>query len=289
MKSSECSLLLALPLTESQYDRAIGRDSDFLRTNRYGAADWSRYEQIAKSIRSVCKECADLEVGVVYDARSEDLTEATRTQQVVAVVAHMRYDLLRAENVIDAGGFQDRVDSGMEPEFQFVRTLFHNRPSFESRLAVVNWLIKKTLYDFSVPEESSWPEAERLLRQAPETLSMLRFDLLRFESLFGPAIVRPAKVVELSSGMVTGPDFETAIHASFRGFLDLSLCHSMPLGSLIGHRRPGLKGHIGVGKKTAFAEGAVVMFLLTMMLLNQRGSDGLSYYEAKTKMIKAAK
>lgn len=290
MKPAECSLLVAIPRTEREYSAAIGRGSDFLKENKFGPEDWERYEGFVRPIFSVCEESKSLGANLVYSADLGDLSKATRSSGAVTIVAHMRSSTLRSEDIVDARAMLTRARSGSEPEFQAVRAVGKELPSLDTARDAINLLITKSLSVSADTTKSSYAEAERLRRQSMTAMGILRFDLLKFEELFGSSILRPSQVVEFASKMVNGAEFVDAIDPSFRGFLDLSLCSSAPLGALIGRSRPFLRGNIGVGKKATFAEAGVVLFMLTMKLMSgtpPSDSKGLTYREAKEKMVES--
>lgn len=284
MTPAECSLLIAVPLDRQELESALERDSEFLRFNGQSKATAGEYLKKSRTILRILKRCRRLGAHVVTGATLTELRDVTEGSRAVALVAHMDFPNVRDDEIEDWKGLIELVEGSVAPEFQALR--HHLRGDFDipTIVAGINALIDLTAFDL----KHSGPQGPEKLEQAvaarKNPYGMLRFDRLRFEELLGPAILRPRPCVELADGMYHAQAIVDAVRLDFHGFLDLSLCQSMPLGARVSRARPRLSGRIGVGKTTIEADAAVKIFHLTMWRMVCR-RPRITYYQAKEELI----
>jgi hypothetical protein len=127
---ADCVLTVAVPHTREQFlSDLLAPFKDFVRSIASGhpgtSADflWSEYRPTAEFIERVGKEVASLRVRVHYACRLEDLAALFPTCKVLTLVAHLHFEEIRAEEVLDPVGIARRL---REPDTEVCRLLREN-------------------------------------------------------------------------------------------------------------------------------------------------------------------
>lgn len=234
-----CALLFGLPVSRKAFERACKRTprSDYL-THLIGddpEEAWSEsYSQIVSAAEELMGVASDGEAAVYPESTLAHLAAATERASVVILMAHFRgFDFSEADLLVPAGMIAETIANRQVP------VLGNFDPALREP-----WLL--------VDAFNSAIMDRKLLRYLPESLAnagertcalgrVLCRDLLD-EALDG--MIRPGNRLELFDGLHTPGDVAGAIGERFRGELDLALCNSAALATVIDLRRHNQIHHV---------------------------------------------
>lgn len=229
--ASRCAVLIAIPASREEFDAALSRTPlpDYLSEDFGYSVDphagWEKYERVAKAAEALIGTARKLGAGVFVRATLEDVTRATARYQYVVVCAHWRGARVTARD----------LRSNPETIVQRIRqhpALASLQPQSCDEDCVVeslNAVIKDLSLLPSLPK--SLLEAAK---RTPAIGQVLSRDII--DKALRPDIA-PGNCVELFDRLHTPGEFEAALWSGFAGELDLALCRSVSLSTLLDLRR----------------------------------------------------
>jgi hypothetical protein len=226
--SPRYAILFGIPVDRTGFDACMRGDvlPDYRRLLLGSAAElWDqRYVRIAKAAQDLIDFGTTLQASVFTSATLNDLADASRSCDVLIILAHWRGWEVSDTDIADAiGAVTDRlVDAGIE-EFRDTRCLSRRDIARLLNRLIDNGTLLRRLHPTLADVASHEAIRTALARDViDETLG---------------AMIVPGNRVELYDGLHTPGAIDDAIAADFRGDIDLSICTSLVLASLISKRR----------------------------------------------------
>jgi len=235
-QASECALLVAIPMDESEYSHDASRCSDFTEAyaRQLGIANpmngWIAYARYAALCTSVVKRAQKAGVAVTCRAPLSCLAEAARRFAVVTLVAHSRGPEITARDIVDAPALiqaESTLRDAMNPSAPAL-----SRGS--SRTAVAAWLDAllgpAEMGDADAPidvRESAW--RIRLFRERSERRRMVE--------RICPGALAGGPGIEFHDGLHSLDAVDAALPHTLECTLDLTVCDSVLLADRIRARR----------------------------------------------------
>lgn len=244
----DCALLVALPLTESEFDADLnaGDKKDFVRqviARSYPGLRSERlwrevYRDWASRISETNGEVAAHGVTVIHPVRLSDLKAALSRFNVVTLLAHFRLPSLEPSDIYEPRRFIEKVVDGQH----------YVAEDLQRRLVEQD----SDLLSISLREESGLRErlakalrsilaqdAHKQTDQAAVTLNdipIVRHHRVLLEETFSDEIA-PRSALELSDALHNVIAVRDSIPENFAGILDLSVCHSLMLSEVLKRKR----------------------------------------------------
>ena len=271
--ASRCAVLIAIPASREEFDTALERIPlpDYFLDSFPNGASWEQYENIAKAAEALIDVARKLRAGVFGRATLQHVTRATAHYQYVVVCAHWR------------GARVSPRDLRSNPETIFQRIRQH--PALASLqpqscdedcvLESLNAAIENLSLLAALPK--SLVDAVKRTAAIGEVLSR---DVI--DKALHPYIA-PGNCVELFDRLHTPGEFESALWSGFAGELDLALCTSVALATMLDLRRnnriPNLYWDCGVD--------AVPQLGKIAMTLELMAANGGGYIETRLSVEEA--
>lgn len=280
------ALLLGIPVTREEfYARVAAGPWDYSRTLTSGLSLDQAFDEIyAPVCRSAAKlmhRAATMDVSIYRAARLGDLAHASRTHDVLIIVAHWRGSLVEEHDLRD--GFQACLsapprgsplailaDELRQQQAGRART---QPGAADLRGAVVkamNQLIRSKRLTPVFPGALSGE-----LEMHPLIIETFSRDLL--DMWFG-GLVHPGNQLELADGLHPVAAVNESIASDFRGVVDLSCCTSSVLGTYLNLER-GDEIDVIMGDHVIVPAPQLAMIESTLELLEQQPS--LKYADAR--------
>jgi hypothetical protein len=232
------ALLVAIPVDRDEFDMAIRgeiyRDYGYiLRSAGDGDSIWTQsYAGLSSALSSLISTAEALGVTTCARASLQSLATATAQAHTVILIAHFRgWPVTTADFAGHDEAVLERFKGG-DP------LLAVKPPSIRSIIDVVGALndaMQSDTLERFLPEQA---------QEAAASSPLLRLTLQRDvvdESLAG--LIAPGNLIELADGLHAPGTVEGALAPSFHGELDLTMCNSEVLATLIDMRRHGTIRH----------------------------------------------
>jgi hypothetical protein len=247
---ADCVLAVAVPHTRAQFFDDLREPSKHfaksIALSHAGASAnffWSEYQPTAKCIELVGNEVASQGVRVHYDCRLEDLATLLPTCNVLTLVAHLHYQKIRSEEILDPVGIAKRL---RQPDSEICRLLHKQIGDDElSRLSfsetdtgqALPGQIAKLLNDLidQKPSQNNKEPTDDTETIEGIIVPPLRFTRNQIEHLFVKEL-SASRPIEFSDGTHTVNEFVAAIPSDYSGVIDLCLCNSAVLVESIKRR-----------------------------------------------------
>lgn len=228
--ASRCAVLIAIPASREDFDAALSYNSlpdYFLKSLAYGADPprWEQYERIARAAQALIETARRLDAAVFVRATLDHLKRATTRYDYVVICAHWRGAHLTARD----------LRSNPETIFQRIRQhplLASVQPLSDSEDGVIQSL--NTAIDDLCLLSSLRKSVLEAAKRTQAIGQVLSRDFI--DKALNPDIA-PGNCVELWDGLYTPGQFEAALWSGFAGELDLALCTSVALATLLDLRR----------------------------------------------------
>jgi len=224
--ASRCAVLIAIPASREEFDDALSRTPlpDYFLEMFRGHPTWEQYKKTANAAEALISTARRLDAGVFVHATLDNVTHASAQYDYVVVCAHWR------------GARVSPRDLRSKPETICQRIRQHPllasvRPPTGSEDCVIQSL-NAAIDDLSLLgslPKSVLESAKRTDAIAP----VLSRDVI--DKALNPHIA-PGNCVELFDGLHTPGKFEAALWPGFAGELDLALCASVALATLLDSR-----------------------------------------------------
>jgi hypothetical protein len=274
LRPSECALLLAIPATRAEFDRAWRRRSDFLAAYAGEAADpgraWARYAPYAALSDEVAREAAESGVSVAREATLAQLTDAIGRFRVVTLAAHSRDATVRETDVANAGLVQARapaIAAALLPHGH--RDRFRVPEKTAADLAGwLNGLMDACLEQARLDAPPSGSSAAAAMQTWTE---LRRWDLRReIDRLAAPGLAGGA-AVEFGDGFHLLEEIDAAVPGTLCECLDLTVCESVLLGEILRRRRT--TGVILTNVEATSADFRMALYRQALRLVRKRGTQ----------------
>jgi hypothetical protein len=260
------SLLLGLPVDREEFVQRVS-ESDWLAKfhdpdlgpEEQNAAIATRWESeylpfVAGPLERLIEVAKGFGVQVKQRATIEDLSEATRTNEIVIIFAHWKGSEFVNDDFtqsVEAGIFLKRIGKPKTPLQKWLANRFSEeelgstaRPkTFASRIARTfgfskengkgpRDILSEALGNVALNSPAREDGIDGVVEHEETRKARRREELdLLFEGL-----VRPGNRLELYDGMHSKEKVGAALAVDFRGILDLTICTSMVLGDFIAAR-----------------------------------------------------
>ena len=235
---ADVALVFATPTSRFDYDEIFDGKvlADYRTTFGSQSRDslWSvRFERIVDYAQTLASLAREHGASVYTRAGKADLQHATANCRVVVFVAHWRGAVVGKADVLAAPELLARAtELAAHPVLRTlasasnIRTLLSEMNAFVERGDVIQHLPP----DIAAVARTSRPVAFTLARDVLDGA---------FEGL-----LRPGNRVEMFDGLHTAGDIEAAIAPDFSGELDLTMCNSVVLATLLDIRRGDTIRHV---------------------------------------------
>jgi hypothetical protein len=230
-RNRQCAVLFGIPVNREEFncraEQSAGASSDYmtgLLRGRSPEVVWEKdYSAVAEAAQSVIHTANRWRVSIYQRSTLSSVYSATRHHRTVILIAHWRGAMFRVDDLMaDFTSIRVRMEGDSK-----LRNIKLNSCDGLGLVDALN----AAVYGLDLlPEIPSVPSQiqSRVLSQT------LCRDLID-ERLEG--LVRPGNRLELWDGLYTPGEFEESIWDQFSGTLDLALCNSAGLATMIDLRR----------------------------------------------------
>jgi hypothetical protein len=234
----DCALLFATPVSREEFDEAARPDrvSDYLAgqfRGRTAAELWAeQYRNTADTAQQLDRTARELGVAVFRRATLADFAKATCLYGCIIVFAHWRGVIYRESDFqVDAREIANRIRCDA-----ILRSIRFEQTGVQPLLDALNAAVTSMSLLDTLPAAIAADG-----RRTPVLGRTLCRDLID-ERLYG--MVKPGNRMEFADGLHTPSDVERALCSTFNGELDLAMCNSAALATVIDLRRGSRLRHL---------------------------------------------
>jgi hypothetical protein len=290
-----CVLLLAAPTTRTEFAARV-LESDWLAKYAPGDGDpastesaidetWQDYRDlVGDPLRRLAEQAKEFPISVVRGATLADLSEATRSSEVVILFAHWKGfeihvdDLLAGDSPARWLAAAERADVPMGHLLTKWLRREVDPPSLWRRLigARPRPLIDLLTAALKSPDGiEAGPRIVDHVRESPLTAASVRRAIL---DVIFDGLLRPGNRLELYDGLHDCETIDRAIAPDFHGWLDLTTCTSTILADYLGSTRRHSMRLVQFDREQHLVWHAHVVGLVLPQLFD----GGMNYGEARS-------
>jgi hypothetical protein len=236
----DCALVAALPMTRAQFLADLrdprmhyARHVVHLNAGVDDEGAWRFLEPQLAYVDTVLDAVESEGVRVFRRATLASVEQAFAESRVVTLLTHLHVPDYVTEDILDPDAVLKAVRVGSTVPMRALQaSLMDDSP--ETTQAKVLRALRTVATDSWRPYGRDHPQSVPVDPESFEASRAVRFELDDALSSW----VRPARAIELVSGLCTVDEFAAAIPLGFDGLVDMDLCHGMVIARAIKRRRP---------------------------------------------------